>query len=74
MENMKNITIKVDEADWKIFKIITKKILGSDASKEIRKFIRHINAKYDLELLKYSATLKEIKEIEELEKLENKRE
>jgi len=68
MEKMKNITIKVDEKDWKIFKIITKKILGSDASKEIRKFIRYINAKYDLELMKYNANLKELKEYEELAK------
>ena len=68
MEKMKNITIKVDEKDWEIFKIITKKILGSDASKEIRKFIKYMNNKYDLEIIKYSATLKEIKEIKELEK------
>ena len=72
MEKMKNITIKVNEADWEIFKIITKKILGSDASKEIRKFIRHINSKYDLELMKYATTLKELKEITELEKELNK--
>ena len=72
MEKMKNITIKVNEADWEIFKIITKKILGSDASKEIRKFIRHINSKYDLELMKYTTTLKELKEITELEKELNK--
>ena len=68
MEKMKNITIKVDEKDWEIFKIITKKILGSDASNEIRKFIKYMNNKYDLEIIKYSATLKEIKEIKELEK------
>jgi len=68
MKKMKNITLKVDEKDWQIFKIITKKILGSDASKEIRKFIRYINAKYDLELMKYNASLKELKEYEELTK------
>jgi len=66
MEHMKNITIKVDKQDWEIFKIITKKILGSDASKEIRKFIRYINTKYDLEFMKYNANLKELKEYEEL--------
>ena len=60
MEKMKNITIKIDEADWEIFKIITKKILGSDASKEIRKFIRYTNSKYNLEFLKYSSSLKEL--------------
>ena len=68
MREMKNITIKVDPNDWEVFKIITKKILGSDASKEIRKFIRYINTKYDLELMKYNATLKELKEYEELTK------
>ena len=68
MKEMKNITIKVDPNDWEIFKIITKKILGSDASKEIRKFIRYINKKYDLEFMKYNATLKELKEYEELTK------
>jgi len=68
MKEMKNITIKVDPNDWEVFKIITKKILGSDASKEIRKFIRYINKKYDLEFMKYNATLKELKEYEELTK------
>jgi len=66
MKEMKNITIKVDPDDWEVFKIITKKILGSDASKEIRKFIRYINSKYDLELMKYNASLKELREYEEL--------
>jgi len=68
MKKMKNVTIKVNEEDWKIFKIITKKILESDASKEIRKFIKYINAKHNLEFIQYIATLKELKEYEKLKK------
>ena len=68
MKEMKNITIKVDPNDWEVFKIITKKILGSDASKEIRRFIRYINSKHNLEFLKYNATLQELKEYEKLTK------
>jgi hypothetical protein len=38
-QNIKNRTIMVEETDWNIFKRLTK-LNNTDASKELRKFIK----------------------------------